>query len=201
MLDRWKYEPLLQPTDPAITKMRSRLCLDIIKTNPNVSQKKATNEEREQKCFYFAIKATTGFNKPLDFWPGVNFFSSININNYFDQTNHPQPNDLAIYTESKTNLAITHFAVVTEVTKKNIVLHSKWGSIEPILQHGPFDVPHWYGNAVGFFTLKDIYKSFRGKQLLHTAMISEKKRNDVKLFVVSYGPLILMTIGALCYNW
>jgi hypothetical protein len=200
MLSRWKHEPLLQPNNSAITKMRNQLSHTIIKTNSNISRHKETPDEREQKCFYFAIKKITGFNQPLNFWSGIDFISSINIENYFDQITTPKVNDLVVYTKDKNNLSITHFAVVKMITGNNIILHSKWGSIDSIIEHGPFDIPMIYGKTISFFTLKNKYKNDPDKKILHAAMTAEKAKNDFKLYTVSCGPLIIMTIGIFYYT-
>jgi hypothetical protein len=203
MLKKWELEPMTISQNPELTVMRKKLddlpIHSIVKKYPNIKiARQPTEDERTRRCCYFAFKAATGSHIPVN-----HYCSHETIDNYFYQTNNPQPLDLVPYTKNATSHAIRHFAVVKSVSDGHIVLQSKFGTIDAIINHEPSAVPKSYGDAFGFFTLKHPYRS--DKKRLHREManiptlssindISDTEM-DVFLILVWSSALLGMVFG------
>lgn len=110
-------------------------------------------------CLHYALQKILGF----EFEEEINFpgrLFSIFVEDYFEQTKNPQPNDLVIYTYDKNELMMTHFAVVIN----NEIVESKWGYSPEIRQHKLLDLPTTFGNTAWFYTLKKEYRGPKGKE-------------------------------------
>lgn len=186
MLSTWKHEPLTQPNNSIITERRKQLVPFIIENNSSITVQDPTQDELPRTCFYYAIKKTTGFTTPLEFYPGSSFLTTIDIEDYFEQTKKPILNGLAVYTTSKDDLTIQHFAVI--VATDELLLKSKWGLYPLVVTHKPFTTPFSYGTAIGFFALKKKYTT-SNKRLLHdTLQCAAIKKNLFQLTAIG-GPL------------
>lgn len=104
---------------------------------------------------------------------------SIFIEDYFEQTDTPQANDLAIYTYDEEDTTITHVAVLID----RIKVESQWGY--EIRQHILFHIPTAHpGYAGWFYTLKKEYKGPNGKKKA-AAAIEECIKLQKKIFADS----------------
>ena len=172
MLSEFKYKPQhAEPSDlPTIAK-RYSLGIRTMDRVHEISSanivKVATKQEQEGVCYDYALKQTTGYFDPRIKCYGRNVLPDPE--KFFEQTLHPQKNDLVIYTTSESIRATPHFAIFIN---KN-TFESKWGTHTEIMQHKPFDVPDYYGNAISFWTLKEEWKKPENKQALIQAMESD----------------------------
>lgn len=151
-----------------------------------ISRSTVQKNSTDFRCFQYALYKTTGFTGAISFPAYTN---SISIEDFFEQTQHPQPNDLVVYTIDDNNREMRHFAVVID----SVTFASKWGPRKPIWRHRPFDVPSAYGNAIWFFTLKEKYKTPEGEKLLIPDIertLMEKRNKKIEKNIVS-----VVTIG------
>jgi hypothetical protein len=158
MLTKTRFKPYIQAHNTALDEWRNSVIY--MPTEKIVSSNSRVSIDPEKKyygiqfrCFQYVIREIIpGFMEHIDF-PEENS-ASITIENFFEQTKQPQPNDLVIYTPSKENLTVQHFAIFINA----ITFESKWGRRDNIMRHGPFDVPAIYGKAAWCYTLKEKYK-------------------------------------------
>lgn len=204
MLKKWELDPMTISQNPELTTMRKDLDdlpISLISEKyPSIKIARfATEDERPRRCCYFAFKTATGSHIPVN-----HYCSHEIIENYFYQTNNPQPLDLVAYTKNATSHAIDHFAVVKSVSDDHIILQSKFGTIDAIIDHEPSAVPKSYGNAFGFFTLKHPYKSDKKRLYLEMAnaptsskinVASDDYQMDIFLTLVWSSALMGMAFG------
>jgi hypothetical protein len=150
------------------TKYTPQTRLEILTTEEDAYNEKCLNEctvvatipeeINNFSCLHYALQKILDvtLEEEINF-PGRLF--SIFVEDYFEQTDNPQPNDLVIYTYDKNEPQITHFAVVID----NNTIESKWGYSPEIRCHSLLNVPTSFGNAAWFYTLKKKYKDPKGK--------------------------------------
>jgi len=195
MLSEWKHEPLTQPDDPSIIHIRKKPSQFIL---GHLSNSEPTKDERLHTCFYYAIKQTTGLKTPLfNFWSGSRFITTIDIEDYFKQTKEPVHKGLAVYTTSKDDLTINHFAEIIINEEKKLLLRAKWGMWPLITTGDPFLTPSSYGTAIGFFDLKKEYKS--DNKLLHKAICRDAIKKTLLQAMVLGAPLAAFCFVGLSY--
>lgn len=171
MITNAKFKPYIQSQNPALNKWREEVEHNTNHTTGEINQigdyfhhchkigeisKEKTNEF---VCYQYAIQETTGFTKFMTHKQDQKYLFAYD---YFEQTPHPQPNDLVIYGLCDTFPCVTHFAVATDA----ITFRSKWEMEPDIWEHRLFDIPRRHGKAAYFFTLKPKYKTPEGKELL-----------------------------------
>lgn len=193
MLSKWKFKPCTQRENSKAFKKR-QLPVEKLVSNKTVTLYSLHKDEEAlddgYRCFQHAIARTTGFRKAnnpeydflkLHFRSGNNLYTSINVEDYFEQTRFPQKHDLVVYTNSRNDFTIQHFGVVVSKTR----IESKWGTNQFIARHTLFGgIPDHYGTAAGFFTLKEEYKTDEGKKLLLQSIESDILRGYWVWFVV-----------------
>lgn len=185
MINQFKYEPYTQPYNDEITQKRELITEWVgspINTNFGITTKdvaiirQITSQEQPCTCFGYAIAQATGSTVPLTLYENIgNRTSTIDIEKFFEQTEHPQQNGLVIYTTDKDNRKINHVAFI--INQKTF--ESKWGFFTNIIQHSLFSIPTFYGNTASFWTLKKEFRSPEGKEILlknirHDALIFNK---------------------------
>jgi hypothetical protein len=188
MLSAWKLRPCTQRESSKAFQKRKLPEKELLVSNKTFYKLQKEEELGDNyRCFQHAIAHITGFRKSnnprysflkLHFNPGNNFYTSINVEKYFEQTRFPQKNDLVIYTASKKDLTIKHFGIVVSKTR----VESKWGGYPFIVRHRLFDVFDGYGTAAGFFTLKKEYKD--DKKLLLQSIESDSMAYYWKRYVL-----------------
>ena len=181
MLTEFTHKPLSQQPERLITIHRDRIekwlqfsergTLNPIKDITVVRQ--ATEKEQQGTCFNYAIAQARNTVPLVMFKKDGIQNSSIHIEKYFKQTDTPQANDLAIYTDNEKNYNINHFAIIIDKDKN--IFESKFGSSTKIIQHQPFAVPISYGDAISYWTLKPKYKENKRK-------LRKTIRDDTDLF-------------------
>ena len=189
MLTEFKYKPITQQSDLATTIQRDRIGKWVqfsekreLSPIANISIiRNATQQEQQGTCFNYALAQTTGTSIPLRLYEDSPYqTSTINIENYFNQTLDPQTKDLVLYTTDENNRRINHCATFIN----NNLFESKLGKSSKIVQHAPFAVPYSYGNATTYWTLKPKFKNNQEK-LLKTmrdeADFFNNERNSKKL--------------------
>ena len=176
MIREFKYKPIIQP---AYCQMVRDIITDW--TNDEIPtttikqiitiKREATPEEQLGTCIRYAINTITNSTAPIKLYD--NATSNIDITKFFEQTDHPEKNDLVVYTKSKNSRKIKHFAIVVGDT----TYESKWGTHKEIIQHALFAIPTEHGKVASFWTLKKEFTYPEGQEKL-PKMIAE----DVTLF-------------------
>lgn len=196
------YEPFMIPNDPVTEE--KRLLLEDINSDMKVIRN-ATPDEAKRKCLYFALKRTTGFTGSCPFNLGP-----IVLEKYWRQTVYVKPKDIAVYLEGSKSVFPRHYAAVVEVvTTKNEILYileSKLGEWPYIIGHEARNIAKSCGNAIVFFTPKDIYSSDRERLALlmekeltnpYEEKASDDHETDVFLTVFYAGALIASVVSSL----
>ena len=183
MLAEFKYKPLTQQPDLATTIQRDRIGKwvrfsekrEIPAIADITIMRNATQQEQQGTCFNYALAQTTGNTIPLTLYEDPQCqTSTINIENYFDQTLHPQTKDLILYTTSENIPNIKHCAVFID----NNLFESKFGKSSKIIHHTPFAVPPSYGNSATYWTLKPKFKNNQEKLLKTIRNEAENFNNE-----------------------
>lgn len=165
MIKEFKYKPIIQPSECKIVRevitdwTRGEVSNNTIKHIITIVRK-ATPDEQEGRCIQYAINAITKNTAQIKLYTDATL--NIDITNFFEQTDRPKKNDLVIYTKSKNNHHIKHFAIVIGHTN----YESKWGNRTEIIQHDLFAIPSLYGKVASFWTLKKEFTSLEGRKLL-----------------------------------
>ena len=193
MISEFKYEPYTQTLDQEIAQERNYITKwaeASIKTDiPKDIKIIGKAPRRTRKCFDYALYKITGNYTSATIYTDKT--SNIPIEKYFQQVETPKPNDILIYTMSKEDREITHFAIVL-----NNGFESKLGTTPYIIQHDTmFTIPTCYGTAASCWRLKKEFRSCEGKQKL----IQEIK-NDIRMFdgqedPVSCKSITIVTLG------
>ncbi len=178
---------LQQPNDPLLTEIRKNLGKGIFTDKvPKIVYQEKFND-RLGKCLHYAltnileITDNPGLLKIIN---TADWLNNLNLLQYFEQTDHPQKNDLVVYYADDTTHEPLHFGVVTGFNPHNNepIVTSKWGFRPEIFEHELFAVPFIYGTTVRFFTLKNKYQQVGKKttlinklhQAINTSEISQK---------------------------
>jgi hypothetical protein len=191
MLSPYKFAPWQQPKNPELTAERKLMStkLDNIDniTSKNLRQitdkaivvRYATKQEqaKERTCFAYAVAQTSGYAGPV-YLGTSNDQTSFNIEDFYEQTDKPQNNDMAVFASKQRY--IKHFGCFRKDPANNhVIIESKWGGYPAIIQHEPFAVPHEYNKFLSFWRLKPAYSSPMGK-LLFQKIIQVITNNDDK---------------------
>lgn len=187
MLSQWKYEPYEQPYNPEITEKR-KLISSMLDENNSIENKsltkiadaiavrKVTSQEKSMVCFGYAMAQTTGSTTPLTLGYN-NDRTSINIEDFFDQTADFKENAFVVYVLTKKRRYIQHFGFA----KKGNIIESKWGGHKQIVQHRLFDIPYEYGKAASFWIPKPEFTTKEGKRLLLETIQNNTGHADKKI--------------------
>jgi len=176
MISEFKYEPYTQILDQKIIQERNYITkwaeANTTTHVPKDIQIIGRAPQQTERCFDYALYRITGNYTSATIYTDKT--SDISIEKYFHQIETPQPNDLLIYTISKDNREIKHFAIAIDET----TFESRFGNCPYIIHHNKiFAVPTCYGNAASFWTLKKEFKTEQGRKKL----IQELK-NDINSF-------------------
>jgi hypothetical protein len=183
MLTEFKYKPLSQQPDIATTIQRDRIGKWVRfsekREMPAIADitiiRSATQQEQEGTCFNYALAQTTGNTIPLTLYEDSPYqTSTINIENYFNQTLHPQTKDLVLYTAQENDRKIDHCATFIN----NNLFESKFGKSSKIVHHTPFAIPHSYGYFATYWTLKPKFKNNQEKLLKTIRNEAENFNNE-----------------------
>jgi len=183
MISQFQCQPYTQASSDKTTKTRDRITewvgspttinIGII-TKDIIVIRQTTPQEQLCTCFGYAIAQATGTTVPLTLYENIgNRTSTINIEKFFEQTEHPQKNGLVIYTTDKDNRTINHVGFIIDQK----TFESKWGFFTNIIQHSLFSIPTFYGNTASFWALKKEFRSSEGKEIL-----LKNIRNDALIF-------------------
>ena len=194
-----------QPYSPTLIELRRNLGAGSFLKNLPASVKLVYTEQNNQrlgKCIYYTITqilGITGEPVQLKIIEDEDWLNNITLINYFDQTENPQPADLAVYSLNTVNKNPLHFGIVTgfNAIDNTPIITSKWGTMPHIFEHELFAIPLIYGNAVQFFTLKNKYQQDGKKTILikelQTAI--EKSENNKKLLFILQLALLQFASG------
>jgi hypothetical protein len=194
MLSEFKYEPCVQLSDSETINSRNRIfqwvgshaTIELGDIGRDIKiMRSVKKNERPFKCTEYAMRQVTGSTAPISIY--INKTSNLDIEKFFDQTKNPRPKDLVIYTTSKDDREIKHFAVVIHPT----IFESKFGAFTKIIQHRLFAIPPLYGNAASFWTLKKEFTTLEGNKLLQITIKEDIEFFDkYPFYAVLNGPLI-----------
>jgi hypothetical protein len=200
MLSEFKYEPCVQLSDSETIDSRNRIFqwigshatvdLGEVKRDIKIIRSVKKNE-RTWKCTEYAMKQVTGSTAPISIY--IDKTSNLDIEKFFDQTENPRPQDLVIYTNSKDDREIKHFAVVIQPT----IFESKFGAFTKIIQHKLFAIPLSYGNAASFWTLKKEFTTLEGKKLLQITIEEDIEFFNKYPFYAVFSTQLLISYAAI----
>lgn len=72
----------------------------------------------------------------------------------FEQVSHPIPGDIALY---QNDLSKGYIPIHYGIMKTKDIIVSKWGP-GPVIEHGPFNCPEFYGSGIEFYRKTDRFK-------------------------------------------
>ena len=195
MISKFEYEPCVEFSSNETINKRMRI-LEWVTSQATIDLgdirrdikiiRSVKKNECDLKCTGYAMRKVTGSTAPISIY--MDKTSNIYLEKFFDQTENPRPKDLVIYTISKDNREITHFAVVIQPT----IFESKFGAVANIIQHKLFAVPLIYGTAASFWTLKKEFTTVEGNKLLKICIEEDIQFfNKYPLYAKLNAPLIL----------
>jgi hypothetical protein len=195
MISEFTYEPCVELSSNETINKRNRI-LEWVTSQATIDLgdiqrdikiiRSIKKNERNFQCTEYAMRQVTGCNALISIYTDKT--SNLDLEKFFDQTENPRPKDLVIYTISKDNREITHFAVVIQPT----IFESKFGAVANIIQHKLFAVPLVYGNAASFWTLKKEFTTVEGSKLLKICIEEDIQFfNKYPLYAKLNAPLIL----------
>ncbi len=195
MISEFKYEPCVELSNNKTINKRMRILewigsqatIDLGEIGRDIKIIRSIKKnEFHLKCTDYAMRKVTGSTSSIAIY--IDKTSNIYLEKFFDQTENPRPQDLVIYTTSKDDREIKHFAVVIHPR----IFESKFGSFANIIQHKLFAIPPSYGNAASFWTLKKEFTTLEGKKLLQTSIEEDIQFfNKYPRYAISNAPLIL----------
>lgn len=160
------------------------------------------NEEISDRFGDFAIVAATEIlgitgqaSEKLKVTCYADIFNGCKFMQYFEPTNDPKVDSLALYLDQSGNLR--HAAVVTQATPDHpelCMVKSKWGDFPNIIKHQLLETPNEYNGNIYFYNLK---KKFQNKEDLLKLMQDDIKKssNIEKLLIDAQTTLIALANG------
>lgn len=164
-----------------------------------IKYRKTTDTENNVTCLGYALAKAMNTPQILKFPQKLTLHSYDTADIYkqlfFERTEQPQKNDLVTYQNYPNSNNILHYAIVAD---KNI-FESKWGTQKIIIQHNPSAVPcnyipYYYDdsgrkdreNTITYWTLKEEFKTDKGKEVLNNTIKHETINEDINYFEDNY---------------
>src|SRR5207253_1435269 len=190
-MNQFRHTPVKNPITQTVT-------IKEFHKNATIIRKEATSDRFGD----FAIVAATEIlgitgqaSEKLKVTCYADIFNGCNFMQYFEPTNDPQVDSLALYLDQSNDLR--HAAVVTQATPDHpelCMVKSKWGNFPDIIEHQLSETPNEYNGNIYFYNLKD---KFQNKENLLTLMQDDIKKssNIQKILIKAQTALIGLANG------